>query len=188
MTGKGTEHSPFRATWGSTEQLLDRELRALHARDVVVMVNVTEADIRIDGRLRSNARPATPQAAIAFTTPKDPMLFACGRFRTWQDNIRAIALGLEALRKIDRYGIVQSDEQYRGWKALNAGGYPDWAQTLAAYSGWATEDVIANPDAAYRQAVKNAHPDYGGTAEAFHHVQRAKAGYTSSPWPEDTSP
>jgi hypothetical protein len=39
----------------------------------------------------------------------------------WQHNVRAIALGLEALRKVDRYGITRRGEQYAGWKALPAG-------------------------------------------------------------------
>jgi hypothetical protein len=33
-------------------------------------------------------------------------------------NARAIALGLEALRKVDRYRITKRGEQYTGWSAL----------------------------------------------------------------------
>jgi hypothetical protein len=35
---------------------------------------------------------------------------------TWQDNLRAVALGLEALRRVERYGIAQRGEQYAGWR------------------------------------------------------------------------
>jgi hypothetical protein len=174
MTGRGTEMSPFRSTWTSTETLLERELRHLHPRgDIVLMVDVTEADIRNDGKIRATARPASSATAITFTsTTKGALLFCCGRYRGWQDNVRAIALGLEALRKIERYGIVQSDEQYRGWRAITAGG--EWATVLARYSGWNVEHVHADPDGAYRAAVKTAHPDYGGTRATFAEVQDAR--------------
>jgi hypothetical protein len=54
-------------------------------------------------------------------TQEDAFQFAVDKFATWQDNLRAIALGLEALRKVDRYGITKNSEQYTGWKQLEAG-------------------------------------------------------------------
>jgi hypothetical protein len=42
-------------------------------------------------------------------------------FFDWRDNVRAIALGLEALRTVDRYGITHKAEQYTGVKALGQG-------------------------------------------------------------------
>lgn len=174
MTGKGTEHSPFRSTWTATETLLRREINALRGRDVIIQVNCLESELRLDGQLRANARPATPHAAVSFdSASKGPLLFCCGRYRTWQDNVRGIALGLEALRKIDRYGIIQSDEQYTGFRALPAGS-TEWVSTLAAYSGWSYEDVLADPDGAYKAAVKKAHPDQGGSRASFEEVRRAR--------------
>jgi len=175
MTGKGQEHSPFRSIWSATEHLLERELRHLRPKgEVILMVDVTETDIRLDGKIRANATPATPGTALAFnSTTKGNLLICCGRFRTWQDNVRAIALGLEALRRIDRYGITQSDEQYKGWRAITTGSI-EWADVLARHSGWTVTEVFADREGAYRAAVKNAHPDTGGTAAAFADVQNAR--------------
>jgi hypothetical protein len=173
MSGKGSEHSPFRSTWSATEQLLDREVRALGGRNVVIMADCSEADLRLDGQLRANARPATPRCAVAFESRKGPLMFACGRYRTWQDNVRAIALGLEALRKIDRYGIVATDEQYTGFRAIGTGQHPDWAETLATYSGLSPEQVIEDVTFAYRRAARATHPDTGGTHEAYIAVKQA---------------
>jgi hypothetical protein len=39
----------------------------------------------------------------------------------WQHNVRAIALTLEALRAVDRYGATETGQQYTGFKALPAG-------------------------------------------------------------------
>lgn len=55
-------------------------------------------------------------------TAQDTYQFAVDQFPTWQDNLRAIALGLDALRRVQRYGIVKEDEQYTGWKQLTGGG------------------------------------------------------------------
>jgi hypothetical protein len=40
----------------------------------------------------------------------------------WRDNLRAIALGLEALRAVNRYGITRGiGEQYAGFLQLTTG-------------------------------------------------------------------
>lgn len=113
--------SPFGASWSATERLLFAEVRNLHGRDLVLEIDVTESDIRLDGWIRANARPSTPAVRVAFESDHGPLTYATDRFTSWQDNVRAIALGLEALRKVDRYGISQHGEQYQGWKALPAG-------------------------------------------------------------------
>jgi hypothetical protein len=181
MTGSGQEHSLFSSSWTATEDLLLRELRQLGGRDTVLMIDVTEDDLRIDGRMRANARPATPFTALAFTArKKGDLLFCCGRFRTWQDNVRAVALGLEALRKIDRYGITQSAEQYVGFRALPEGDPSDpgdpilraW-KVIADACGTSIDAARADRKTAFRLARKATHPDQGGSPAAFRAVQAA---------------
>ena len=180
MTGTGTEISPFSASWSSTLTLLDHELRQLGARDVILMVDVTEGDLRIDGRMRANANPMSSKVGLAFETrKKGSLLFACGRFRLWQSNVRGVALGLEALRKIERYGIIQSTEQYEGFRAIE-GGAPAtdsdedraW-KVLADAVGGTVAVAKADPKFAYRLARKMTHPDAGGSAAAFRAVEEA---------------
>jgi hypothetical protein len=178
--GKGTEISPFRASWSQTEQLLDRELRLLRATTVILLIDVNEPDIRLDGKLRATARPLSSACAIQFDSrTKGSLLIGCGRFRHWQDNVRAIALGLEALRKVERYGIVQANEQYEGWRALPEGGTTDVTDIDRA---WKVIALLADVDEtearldgryAYRLALKRAHPDHGGAAAAFRALQEA---------------
>jgi hypothetical protein len=48
-----------------------------------------------------------------------------GYASSWRDNLRAIVLGLRALRAVSRYGITEGiGEQYAGFAQLTAGG-PD---------------------------------------------------------------
>lgn len=124
---------PFRrSSWADTEHLLMYELERLDARRVVLELDVRDRDIRVDGTLRADARPSSPAVRLAFETDDGPMVFATDRYGWgyddtpraggWLHNARAIALGLEALRKVDRYGITAHREQYRGFRALPAGG------------------------------------------------------------------
>lgn len=177
--------SPFGASWPATTDLLGRELFHLGARDVVLQIALEERDIRNDGLPRANARkPYHPGVVLAFNAPGlGPLKYQTDAFDDWQANVRAIALGLEALRKVDRYGITKKGEQYAGWKALGAGG-PEPAMTveaaarfIAAHSGAPHTGVAADPAVyrqAYRGATKRLHPDADGSTEEFQRLQEAK--------------
>jgi hypothetical protein len=176
LAGVKMEGSPFSAPWRATTDLLDRELWALGVRaEYVLMIDVTERDLKLDGGLRANARPASPAVAIAFTTGRlGDLMFACGKFRDWHDNVHAIALGLEALRKVDRYGITKSAEQYKGWSALPPGtpmppaelSLNDALTILADLSGMPVYvNNAQSVNAARRVGVRRHHPDTGGDPE-----------------------
>lgn len=120
FTGKHRT-APFGAGWSSTLDLLDREVRQIRGRDVVLEIDVTERMIRLDGQPYANARPSSPAVRLAFESMHGPLTYGTDAFVHWQDNVRAIALGLEALRKVDRYGITKRGEQYTGFKAIGGG-------------------------------------------------------------------
>lgn len=179
--------SRFDSALGSTQETLERELHELGTpqwgprSEYILMMDVEESDLRIDGAIRANAKPHSQQVAVSFESKDGPLLFACGRFTTWQDNLRAIALGLEALRKVDRYGITQSDEQYTGFRALPPGvPMPAAKMTLdeaarflieqSGGEGWSVERVLNDADVAsqlYRLAARKLHPDAGGDHDLF---------------------
>lgn len=183
--------------YSQTLSLLDRELDMLGVDEAVLQLAVDERDIRLDGELRANARPSHPGVILTFTAPVEGVLtFACDRFEGWHNNLRAIALGLEALRKVERYGITSSGEQYVGWKELPSGiplaVQPDELEAMSVEEasrilvGWVSgpHDLLQNArtaveDAdyrryAYRQALKHLHPDVGGDdSDAFLRLQRA---------------
>lgn len=190
--GGARKPNPFRAKWADTLDLLDVELSHLKARDVVFEVDVVdESQIRLDGMLRANAKVASGAVRLAFDSMHGPLTYATDRYRgayysdppDWQINLRAIALGLEALRKVERYGITKRGEQYAGWKALPGGRAmpPSHMTTEQAY------DVLAElldlrdiasldvPDATLiRRAKAAAHPDRnGGSRSLWDQVEQA---------------
>lgn len=188
----GRGYSPFKATYRSTLQLLDRELSMLNAKNPVLQIDVREIDLRLDGQLRANARAQGPRVCLAFDSKHGPLKYHCDRWNDWQANLRGIALGLEAQRKLERYGITSRGEQYTGWKALGTGlamgpgmSPEEAAQMLADLAndakgepGWLTaRDVLEEPvdrDAAYRLLAKNHHPDAGGDPALFARIADAR--------------
>lgn len=59
--------------------------------------------------------------AVMATQQQGRMVLATDTYEHWQANVRAIALTLEALRAVDRYGATQG-RQYAGFQQLTAGG------------------------------------------------------------------
>jgi hypothetical protein len=159
--------APFRASWSATVDTLAKELRAHGARRAVLEIDMREQDFRNDGLPRANASAATPAVVLSFKATKVPgepdLRYEVGTYAHWQDNVRAIALGLEALRAVDRYGVTRRGEQYAGWKQLPAGvgsdGDPERGRTLVQAAG----DNI-------KRALHLAHPDHGGQADDFRDV------------------
>lgn len=182
--------SPFSTSWGTTLDELDRELRFLNAPRAVIAIDVADHGIRLDGELNARAKVNGPAVVLAFDAPNiGPLKYACDRFWHWQENLRAIVLGLESLRRVERYGIASRGEQYTGFKALPSGialsaapmTEEEAATVLLDLGG---EDVYFDPDderpsdaqldEVFRRAVKRHHPDQGGTREAFDALMAAR--------------
>jgi hypothetical protein len=171
--GEGrTRYSPFRASWSQTVELLGKELRAHGARKTILEVDLREQDLRLDGLPRADRNARTPGIVLSFdatAVPGKPQLrYEVATFSNWQDNVRAIALGLGALRAVDRYGVTKRGEQYAGWKQLSAGtgvgeGDPERGRKL-----------IAAANGVVKQALRDAHPDHGGEAADFRDVIAAR--------------
>lgn len=175
-TWPGTEtrsrrRATFSASLGSTMALLGRELRELNAKNVVALIAMHESDFRIDGIPYANARASHPGVVIAFDSRFGPLKFAVDTFTTWEDNLRAIALGMEALRKVDRYGVTKRGEQYTGWKALPSGSDDDHGIPDAEA---AREYLDRTYGGSMKRALMETHPDRGGDREEFGKVMRIK--------------
>lgn len=167
-THGGRYTSPFSAPLRSTVQLLVREIRHLQPRQTILEADFAEAQLRNDGMPRASARAASPGLILTLVgTAHGDLRYPCSTFWTWEDNLRAIALALEALRKVDRYGVTKRGEQYAGWRQLTAGpaSDPDLVER-----GRALIDEYGSPVA----AIKATHPDAGGDPDDFRAVQAAR--------------
>jgi len=169
---RNRQRSPFRAGWRTTTADLARELRALDARHIVLGLALRDADLRIDGYPRAHARAEHPGITLAFDSRYGPLRYATDAFTTWQDNLRAVALGLEALRKVDRYGVSHDGEQYRGYRELEPARLTqEEARTILRH---VIGDADGLDDRTLRsKALKAAHPDLGGDPVTFEKVRVA---------------
>lgn len=185
------KRAPFSAPWRATLDLLDRELWHLGTANTsaaaVLQIAMREQDFRLDGMPRANAKPEHPGVILSIESRHGPLSYPCDTFTRWQDNLRAIALALEALRKVDRYGVTRNAEQYTGWKQLpTAASQPNErelrasaAKILSDFSGVPREIVASDPEAArraHRKARAATHPDQNnGARQAWDDVERAAA-------------
>lgn len=191
--------APFKSGHTETLRLLEREFRLIGAEAPVVALAMDH--FNRDGRPYSGAIPEHPGVLVSFvkpirnaigqTTVRVPLRFAADRFLTWETNVRAVAIGLEDLRRIDRYGITQGSEQYLGFKALPPPGpdHPniltveDAARAIESFdmsAGSPHRAVIVNNPLIYREAYRRAaaklHPDAtgGAASEDWSKLQAAK--------------
>lgn len=171
------KRAPFRAGWNQTLDLLEAELHHLGAKDIIVQAGFQLNEIRNDGWPRGGRRPSHPAVILSFRDSSGtPLSFPCDTYDDHEDNLRAIALSLQALRAVNRYGVTKGHEQYRGFAQLPAAD-PNFARNMAVVyfsklTGWSEQQVKNDPQGAYRLAARATHPDHGGSADAFTAMQR----------------
>ncbi len=142
-------------------------MAALDAETVVIQVGLREDQIRLDGWPKSGASaPTHPGVILAFESRHGPLKYATDLFTRYEDNLRAIALGLESLRRVDRYGITKRGEQYSGWRQLPAG--------AADVGDLERGRALIREHRSVRAALMATHPDHGGDVDDFRAVQAAR--------------
>lgn len=180
--------SQFRAGLRDTLEVLDREMfylcrtREQH-ESAEMLIAIPAGDLwRLDGKPRAHAVAEHPGVIFSIESKFGALSYPCDTFTMWQDNLRAIALALEALRKVDRYGVTKRGEQYRGFLAIEATAAPAGFATAqdAAEFLFDVSRSLAAPGregmaAVLRRAQRMAHPDTGGDAATFQRVSLAEA-------------
>ena len=163
----------FEVSYDKALRDLGYELNRLGAESAYIS---TDRPLRIDGQPRSGVQPDTAAVAVYFVRHGKQLSIPCDRYRTVRDNIRAIGLTLQSIRRMERYGTSQMvDAALSGFAAL-----PEIASPYAGPRPW--YDVLevspnASPEvikASFRAKAANTHPDApGGSTAAFQEVKRA---------------
>lgn len=162
------ERSRFDVSFDRTRRELQWEIERMGGNYPVLSTNVA---LRLDGEPYASRRdPEDCGVAVYFELGGKQMVFACDRWDCVKDNIRAVQKTIEAMRGIERWGA--SDMMNRAFSAFEA--LPDHSG-----SGWRAildlDQTATLDDArvAFRQKVKQHHPDVGGDVEDFHKFQQA---------------
>lgn len=183
---RSRKSSPFRAGLSDTLDVLDREIWQLtdnrtQRESAELLIAIPAGDLwRLDGRPRAHAVAEHPGVIFSLDSKHGPLSYPCDTFTSWQDNLRAVALALEALRKVDRYGVTKRGEQYRGFLAIEATAAPAGFATVHDAQQWCKVIAGYEPDETwtrriFREAQRTAHPDQGGDAATFQRVSLAEA-------------
>jgi hypothetical protein len=189
--------SQFRQTYANTKKLLFAELEKLYAvGDVHLSMFIHPNQLRADGELRADAKPYKQGVVLTLTRVKarryneaaekwedelETLSYPCDKFDDWQDNLRAIALSLEALRRVERYGVFRYADMVSRLALpevdiVDAEDLDDAAGFISNYSEFTKTEVLlkSNLTRAYRQAAAKLHPDKGGNHDKFVCLERCK--------------
>jgi hypothetical protein len=153
----------FRSGWEGALSLLESEVERLKGSDVVIGVVVDPSQIGFSGQLKAGGRSRFGHRGVevSFDVPKrGRLVFHTDAYDTVTANLRAVGLGLEALRAVDRHGITTAAEQYAGFAQIGPG----------------MDDVergrrLVEEHGSVAEALKRAHPDHGGTTRDLAAVQ-----------------
>ena len=114
-------------------------------------------------RIPRDSRGEQGDARIVFYVNDQQQELRCSRFQHYRENLRALYLILEALRKAQERGIME--ELARAAVAmLPPGNQKRPAHEVLQVAEFTPLDVA---EAAYRTLAKSRHPDSGGTNEAM---------------------
>jgi len=171
------ERARFKSSsgFGTTRDNLLRELTRMGARDVILSTNIP---VRNDGLPYAKyAEPRDAGVAVYFRQDGKDAVLACDKWKHVQHNVHALALTVEAMRGLDRWGASEILARvFTGFAALPAPTtFPARRPWRAVFRIAATyTPTRAELDSDYRQLAKILHPDSAeGSNSAFIELQEA---------------
>lgn len=181
---KNRQRAPYRITGDQARRELERELKLLGARRVIISTNVP---LRLDGKPYAGSMGrnyADPGVAVYFQREvkgtSHPQVIACDKFDGVDGNIRAVGLAVEGIRAIQRSGASELlDRAFTGFKALPPIGgttvitEPNWWDVLGVGPAHPTTLITQ----CYYDLASKHHPDKGGDAGAMAAINRAFAAF-----------
>lgn len=147
---------------------LERQVDLLGAKNPTLSTNVS---LSLRGIPRGDENPSDPGVALYFTFKGKATVLACDSFYRVADNIAAIANHIDALRRIERYGVGTIEQALAGYKSLPADTAADWRNVFGLKANATTDDV----DREYKRLAREKHPDVThDDGAAMAHLNRAR--------------
>jgi hypothetical protein len=125
-----------RITLPTARERLADQLERLEAKNVLTSTNLQLTSF---GMPRADRAPPTdPGVAVYFELHGKDRVLACDQWETVAENIAAIANHIDAIRRVERYGVGTVDQAFMGYDALPAPGADNrapWRMTLGFKPG-----------------------------------------------------
>lgn len=159
------QEAAIEATFAQAVRRAMQEANLLHARTPVLSLNVPLGPHGTPLEGYGEEQPEDTGAALYFSFEGERHVIACDHWQRVEDNIQAIAQSLETLRRLQRIGGFDLVRQaMKGFlSTVPAGGDESWWNVL----GVPFDAPLHAAEAAYRERVRTAHPDRGGSDEAM---------------------
>lgn len=157
-------------TIASAMERLQQQLDLLGVRNAVLSTNV---ETRLDGRPRSGVTPLNndPGVALYFQLKGRATCMPSDQFDTVADNIGALANHIDAVRRIERYGVGSVEQMFTGFQALRGPGPKPWREVLGIKpDATVTRETVRQRQ---RELAKLHHPDAGGSADRMAEINAA---------------
>lgn len=173
-TNRPQRHGSMSRRFGQNRDDVLRQIALLGGREVVISSNL---QLRRDNLpYAGQAQPEDRGVAVYFKLNGEDQCIPCDKWDNVEQNLRAVALTVEALRGLERWGAKEMvNAAFRGFKALPASAIvtpytaKPWHEILEVSPTASTETIRA----AYKAHLFKAHPDQGGSTERFQAVQNA---------------
>lgn len=167
-----TTNRNFKTSFAKSRDLCLAEIRRLEGTEMVVSTNIPlKKGTDVPYAVEWGKTIPDPGVAVYFKRKGKEMCFACDCYNHVQDNMHAIALTINALRGIARWGTGDMMEAaFRGFTAI--------PEKTGGTSWWDILGVPVNASAemikrAYRDKAFDRHPDQGGSNEAMAELNQA---------------
>ncbi len=165
---KDRERARFKTTLSAALNALKIECTRLGGINLVLSSNCTLGD----------ESPAECGVVAYFTLDGKGIAIPCDRWNTVRDNVKAIALTIEALRGMDRWGAKHMiTAMFTGFIALpektelTCWEYLGINQNQRLMKKHELEKLINDQ---FKACAFRDHPDHGGTPESFARLQQAR--------------
>lgn len=149
-----------KVTLPTARERLAAQVEFLGAKNVLVSTNM---ELTRYGEPRADrVAPRDPGVAVYFELKGKDRVLACDRWDSVAGNMAAIANHIDAIRRVDRYGVGTLDQAFAGYDALP----PPSAENRAPWRGMLgfkpdTKVTRADVDVNYRAMAKHAATDEG---------------------------
>lgn len=158
-----------RTTFHNAAGFMYDELEKLGATNVILSSNL---HLRQDGIPYSKQKIIEdPGVAVYFKFNNYDQCIPCDKWDRPEDNIKAVAKTIEALRGIERWGAKEMvNAAFRGFTALPEHTHSDTIKPM--YDYFADCKSEEETKKTFRILSRTEHPDKGGDSEVFNEIMR----------------
>ncbi len=157
------ESGRFKTTLAGALENLRSQIELMGGKNLVLSSNCT----------LGQSRPEDCGVVAYFNWNQKQLAVPCDRWSSVEANVQAIALTIEAMRGMERWGAKHMIEaMFTGFKLLPSSN-KKWNEVLGVSEHESSQIIVTR----YRTLAKMCHPDAGGKREAWDELEQAYSDF-----------